>query len=393
MAADDTPLHGTREDLRTDYAETHSMYRMLVDIRFKLLTFVPTASGVAIGLLGEEHLEGDATGLALGIGVLGLLVTLGVIIYEVRNSQIHDRAIHRLKHLEKLLGFRPAVIAVGPGGFFAERGSRLSVVGIELWHDRALGLIYGSVVGAWVWLIYANLGARSLMTLPGPDIDEIMVPVVVGVAVAWRIVALSATGRSAGPIYELVPIDPGIARGGEIISRIVREVGERRNKELRTDRTAAYLAKRQGSENDWTNWLALVRGVGLIETTRVGVLRRARPRRGNNDSRAEARGKARRRWRLTAAGSRLNDALSEPRVPFVPNDDVRKTLLTAFRAGVVGFDEVWRQRVDPHAPDPVERYGRRAPWCTQEEIVHRVAWVARLQPDASKWEHGKQDQP
>ena len=64
---------------------------------------------------------------------------------------------------------------------------------------HALGLIYGSVVGAWVWLTCANVGVRWLPTLPGPDIDEFVIPLLVGVAVAWQIVALSATGRSGAP--------------------------------------------------------------------------------------------------------------------------------------------------------------------------------------------------
>lgn len=405
MAARNPPPFGARDDLRNDYAETHALYRMLVDIRFKLLAFVPAASGVAIGVLKDGRL-GERAGPVVGVGFFGLLVTIGVIVYEVRNSQVHDRAIHRLKHLEKLLGFRPSGIAVGPGGFFAERGSRLSILGIGLWHDRALGLIYGSVVGAWVWLIYSSAGPLPLPTLRGPDVDEMLIAVLVGVAVAWQIVVLSATGRSGGPIYELAPIDPGIARGCDIVTGIVREIGRCRGgwweeKRRRADRAPEYLqdvarardVDVDGSEKDWSTWLELVRGLGLIETTRVGVLRRFRPRRSGNDSRADARNKARRRWRLTADGSKLNRMRSASATPFVPKDDEHRALLTAFRAGVVGFDEVWRQLEDPGAPDPVERYGRGAPWCTREEIRRRVAWAHHLQPVTADRRHDTEDQP
>lgn len=91
------PGYGSREDVRADYAETNSLYRALVDIRFRLLAFVPTVSGAAIAILGGGgSVKGDAD-VRSDIGLLGLLVTLGVIIYEVRNSQVHDHAIHRLK--------------------------------------------------------------------------------------------------------------------------------------------------------------------------------------------------------------------------------------------------------------------------------------------------------
>jgi hypothetical protein len=87
------------EVLREDYGRTLDVFKMLVDIRFRLLALVPAVSGVAVGLLGKA----DPQGAGVAVAVLGLIATAGIIVYEIRNSQLHDAAVHRLKFLEALL--------------------------------------------------------------------------------------------------------------------------------------------------------------------------------------------------------------------------------------------------------------------------------------------------
>ena len=89
----------TVEVLREDYGRTLDVFKMLVDIRFRLLALVPAVSGVAVGLLGKA----DPQGAGVAVAVLGLIATAGIIVYEIRNSQLHDAAVHRLKFLEALL--------------------------------------------------------------------------------------------------------------------------------------------------------------------------------------------------------------------------------------------------------------------------------------------------
>ncbi|MGZ4383713.1 MAG: hypothetical protein ACXVY3_03865, partial [Gaiellaceae bacterium] len=72
------------ERLRLDYEQTTELYRTLLDVRFKLLAIVPTISGVAVGLLDKPR---PAIEL-LAVGLLGLVATLGVFVYELRNTQI-----------------------------------------------------------------------------------------------------------------------------------------------------------------------------------------------------------------------------------------------------------------------------------------------------------------
>jgi quinol monooxygenase YgiN len=139
------------ENLRLDYDKTLQQFTMLADIRFKLLAFVPTLAGIAVALLDEK--VDSAT--ALAVGVLGLVMTLGILIYEVRNSQLYDAVIHRAKFLESQLNLPLSTPEAKKGGAFNERPGRgLKLFGMfSIWHDRGLSLAYGAALGGWAFII------------------------------------------------------------------------------------------------------------------------------------------------------------------------------------------------------------------------------------------------
>jgi uncharacterized membrane protein len=85
-----------RENLRLDYQTTVQQFTVLADIRFKLLAFVPTVTGAAFGVLKDSPNKAATA----AIGAFGFLVTLGIVFYEIRNTQFYDRAVHRAKALE-----------------------------------------------------------------------------------------------------------------------------------------------------------------------------------------------------------------------------------------------------------------------------------------------------
>lgn len=150
------------ELLRLDYAQTTDLLRMLTDVRFKLLALVPTLSGAAVGLLGRP---GSAVEL-LAIGVLGLAATLGVLLYELRNSELHDYAIRRARRIEAALGL-PSAGGGASGGLFSEQPERtLRLLGIAaVDRDRGLALVYGAALGGWVYLV--AWGALRALDLGG----------------------------------------------------------------------------------------------------------------------------------------------------------------------------------------------------------------------------------
>jgi hypothetical protein len=146
----------TDENLRSlDYEQVVGIITLLTDVRFKLLALVPTISGTAVGLLTSTDLE-PTTQVVLAM--LGFVVTLGIVFYEQRNTQFYNNAIGRAEYLEKELRLGTAP-GDAEGGYFRSRAREprkfLGVVPMR--HDRALGLIYASVLGAWAFAAVAAI--------------------------------------------------------------------------------------------------------------------------------------------------------------------------------------------------------------------------------------------
>ena len=138
--------------LRLDYQQTTDLLRTLSDVRFKLLALVPTLSGTAIAVLGHP----SSAAVLLGVGLLGLLATLGILLYELRNTQLYDYAVRRAQHAEAQLGLpsiRGGDNAVG--GLFSERpGQTLRLFGIApVDRDRGLVLVYSAALAGWTYLV------------------------------------------------------------------------------------------------------------------------------------------------------------------------------------------------------------------------------------------------
>jgi len=166
--------------LRLDYDHTLDQLRTLTDVRFKLLALVPTLSGVAIGLLGRPRSAAEL----LGVGLLGLCATLGILFYELRNTQLSDYATQRAKAVERELGLVSAFGAAGPGGLYSERPDRsVHVLGVELGHDRGLSLVYGAALAGWGYLV--SWGALRALDVARPR----AIGGIIGVCVGFVVVA------------------------------------------------------------------------------------------------------------------------------------------------------------------------------------------------------------
>ena len=157
------------EALQLDYEQTTELFRMLADIRFKLLAFVPTLTGVAVSLLTGDKV---GKGTALAVGILGFIVTLGIILYELRNSLFYDLSISRASRLErqlKLSRFTKLHEGINkPGGIFTERpptkkGGEQDALSQKFWgvipikHDIGLSLVYAASLGGWTFIVINTL--------------------------------------------------------------------------------------------------------------------------------------------------------------------------------------------------------------------------------------------
>jgi hypothetical protein len=158
--------------LDLDYGQTLATWRMLVDLRFRLLAFVPAIAGVLVALAGRSPSATSAV-----VAVLGLTALFGIIMYDLRNTQFHDAAIHRAKELEKALTlFRLSDKGRTGGGLMNERPrERYRLAGVRVWHDRALFVVYAASAAG-----LASVGILGVLT-------ELAVPR------GWRWLGVAAT--------------------------------------------------------------------------------------------------------------------------------------------------------------------------------------------------------
>jgi hypothetical protein len=196
------------ERLRLDYDQTTDLLRTLTDVRFKLLALVPTIAGAAVGVLGHSGSAAER----LAVGLLGLMATLGILLYELRNTQIYDYALHRAKELEARLGLVSIFHSSTAGGLYTERpGRSVRLFGITAAaHDRGLALVYGAALGGWSYLV-AWGGLRELGVGRAKEAGA-AIGVFVGLVVVGEVLRIDVrpgkAGGSAEPPREL--LQPGI---------------------------------------------------------------------------------------------------------------------------------------------------------------------------------------
>ena len=139
----------------------------MADVRFKLLAFLPTLGGIAVFVLSGVGLQAGESPIpatperlvvVLLVSLLGFLATLGITLYDQRNSELYNALIHRAKYLETQFGVPGAPGGLKPvtsGGQFNERPqkSRSDLPGGP--RSRP-ALIYGPLLGAWFFpMLYA----------------------------------------------------------------------------------------------------------------------------------------------------------------------------------------------------------------------------------------------
>jgi hypothetical protein len=123
------------------YGRICDSWRALIDVRFKLLALVPIVSGFGVTKVLEANTSLSPTA-GTGLALIGLFATLGLLIYDLRNSELHDDLISRGRRIEDELG-------VDTGQF---RG-RLKASNWWIKHDNAMFIIYGASLLAWGFAI------------------------------------------------------------------------------------------------------------------------------------------------------------------------------------------------------------------------------------------------
>jgi hypothetical protein len=155
--------------LRLELGEASAAWRMLTDVRFKLLALLPPISALALTAIVSPTgiLEGADRPVRVAAAVFGFLVTLGLRIYDRRNDDLYDDLISRARRAEFELGIdtgvfrgrkksrplwngrtihRRLVPLARWAGLIGQPGDPVSVVN----HEIALKLVYRTVLLAWL---------------------------------------------------------------------------------------------------------------------------------------------------------------------------------------------------------------------------------------------------
>lgn len=140
---DGLPLDQSHELLLALYGQVCASWRLLTDVRFKLLGFLPVLSGVGILTL----VNSEAAALPrVALAVLGLAVVAGLYIYDRRNSELYDDLISRGRKIEEELG-------VDTGHFRGRRNPATAWVN----HSNGTRLVYGASLAGWLLALIAVL--------------------------------------------------------------------------------------------------------------------------------------------------------------------------------------------------------------------------------------------
>jgi hypothetical protein len=131
--------------LMTLYREVSTTWRALIDVRFKLLSLVPFVTVTVLTfLLPRSGLDPYLKWPAKLVCLLGFAITISLLIYDFRNSQLHKELLALGCGIEAKLGIKT--------GVFINRPKPKAPF---LTHRKAIGFIYGITLAAWLLAFFA----------------------------------------------------------------------------------------------------------------------------------------------------------------------------------------------------------------------------------------------
>ena len=138
-----------REALFKEYGEVSSTFRLLTDIRFKLLAFLPIATAAAAAL------KGDSLSIqSLVLSLFGFVITIGLITYNARNDQLYDELVGRAASIERSLGLPDGAFAQRPRPWLTIRFLKRSW---KVDHRTGISAIYAASIALWLFGVLAPL--------------------------------------------------------------------------------------------------------------------------------------------------------------------------------------------------------------------------------------------
>jgi hypothetical protein len=147
-----------RDAMQREYTEVNSLFRMLTDIRFKLVGLLPIAS-LATAAFGQQ----SSGAVRVVFSLFGLVVVLGVMTYHARNDQLYNELVGRAATIERSLGLPDGVFCNRPRAWLALRVGRCRW---RIDHSTGIGIVYTATAAFWLYLAFDGLLLHVLSPRP-----------------------------------------------------------------------------------------------------------------------------------------------------------------------------------------------------------------------------------
>ncbi len=146
-------------NLQMAYQEVCKSFHALDDFRAKLLALLPLASGTLITLLAREQYTATfAQECLVPAGILGVLITFGLLFFEVHGNQRCSQLMELGTEIEDKLGIK------GQFTDFSCMYGKPTDVGL-LKSTLAVGLVYSAVVAGWIYVVSAGLWRENAVPI------------------------------------------------------------------------------------------------------------------------------------------------------------------------------------------------------------------------------------
>jgi len=177
------PDHAEKDVLLAEYNQVVAQFRALMEIRFKLLAYLPLGTVAAVFLSKDGQLASEPA-----IAIFAFIATLCIATYNKRNDQHYDELIARAAELER------DSLGLAHGSFSQRPASWLKYGWVKVEHRWPIGLLYAASAALW-----AFIAAKSLIDLYGQQTEvtitlELLTPVIV--IVCWLLLHKMESSRS-----------------------------------------------------------------------------------------------------------------------------------------------------------------------------------------------------
>ena len=153
-----TKISKMEKDIEALYEKCYDGYHKVDDIRFKLLSFFPLGSGLTIGSIFIKNESGQSALLPyhLAIGIFGIAVSIGLLIYELKGIEKCTQFIFLGAWIE-VNKMKDNKIDEYPKGYFIQllKGSAI------ITEPLASAFIYSIVLAAWTYVMLFDSGSSN----------------------------------------------------------------------------------------------------------------------------------------------------------------------------------------------------------------------------------------